>query len=101
MRWQHGDVLFISEDKIPEEEKEFKNAEGFIVEKGEGVHTHTLEKIDGVKGYVDSKKTLWFTGGVKVGHEEHKIMEIPAPIVRKEIEWEYDAEAEEGRNVID
>lgn len=119
---QHGDVVLQRVIEIPKEAKKIKVDEGFIVEKGEGIHTHILKKKsqkkvavkDGIsplemnsmmdlvevyeKGedmYIKVKET------VCIDHEEHGIQTLEPGIYKKNIEREFDYENEIERRVLD
>lgn len=103
MRKQHGDVIMIKVDSIPETAKQIAIAPGFIVERGEGSNLHTICEADGVTGYQDGE-TLYFKVDKKVGlldHEEHKVQTYEPGIWRKGPELEYDVEADEARRTRD
>ena len=60
---QHGDVVLYQANNIPKTAKRIKWQKGFILEKGEGVHTHTIETeceiyLDGDKMYLDRKSVV-------------------------------------------
>jgi len=97
---QHGDVLFF------EEKGKFKNLEnvsdGFVVEKGEGVHTHVLKHVTDCKVAKTSEGELVIFPGKKtiIDHEEHGPMPLKEPL-RKKIEQEFDYEKMEAYNTRD
>ena len=97
---QHGDVIFYRGDKIPEGAKRIRTYKGFIIEKGEGVNTHTL--MEEVEAYIKDG-ILWFKSDVPfhVNHIEHGIEEIPTGINYKEKEREIDNEEMEARRTED
>jgi hypothetical protein len=102
-RFQHGDVIMIATNKIPEDAKEIEVGKMFVVEKGEGVHTHVIENTEGLKAFVDKNEVMWLKTGTKtkvLDHEEHG----PKTFIgdkQKYIENEYDAEADETRKTLD
>ena len=115
---QHGDVLWDLVDSIPEGAKKIKLPRDiFVVEKGEGIHTHTLvaERPDLVPLFdlvdvFEKDGTLYVRpkegGTVTTDHEEHgKRVMFPGKIYRKEsrqgIEREFDYEKEVERKTID
>jgi hypothetical protein len=103
MRFQHGDVILVQESSLPKDAKFKKVENGFVVEKGEGVHVHVIEKTEGLEAHTDKNGILWLkvNSPVKIDHEEHGIKIIQPGIYRKEIENEYDAEADETRKTQD
>lgn len=118
---QHGDVVLEKVQSIPAEAKQLKAVHGFVVEKGEGVHTHVLKKVMPCSKTAESPLTLkdisedveiWALndtmfikvkkgGSVVIDHEEHGKQVLEPGIYKKNIEREYDYEANEERRVID
>lgn len=100
---QHGDVLLYSVIDIPKGAKKIDGVKaGFIVERGEGVHTHILNDVDGVEVYEkDGVMYLSVSKAVELDHEEHGIIVLKPAIYRKEIENEFDYETEEARKTKD
>lgn len=100
---QHGDVILYEVDSIPDGAKPIKIVDGFVVEKGEGVHTHVLENVNDVEGYMkDGVLYLKVNGGASINHEEHNVKTLePGKILRKEIENEFDYEDMESRKTQD
>jgi hypothetical protein len=105
---QHGDVILREIEKIPEGFKKIKIEEGFIVEKGEGIHTHVLTATKGCEAYKDDFgnlllkiKNLSEYKKVTIDHEEHGKMVLPKGIFVKYIENEYDVELDETRKTKD
>lgn len=96
----HGDVSLVKINELPKGLKQVKWHKGFILEKGEGQHLHTIEdeceiyEKDGVM-YLKVDKTI------KINHEEHGIQTIEPGIYRKDLEQEFSYEDFEARNVID
>jgi hypothetical protein len=109
----HGDVNFEEVSEVPKDAKKIKIYEGFIVEKGEGVHTHTLKRMDNKKtAFIDDEveafvkdNTIYFNikqpGVVGIDHEEHKTKPFTPKIIKKSIEREYDANSDSERKVRD
>ena len=99
---QHGDLLFIDVPCIPRGSKELKIEEGFILERGEGVHTHVLEGIKGVKVY-EHRGDIYIKVDIPttINHEEHGVQTLMPGIKKKKIERVWDYESEESRKVID
>ena len=117
---QHGDVVLEKVDCIPMEAKKLKVVQGFIVEKGEGIHTHILKKVMPCSKSTESPLSLkdisgdveiWAVndtmfikvkkGGVVIDHEEHGKQILSPGIYKKNIEREYDYAANEERRVMD
>jgi hypothetical protein len=102
-KFQHGDVIFLKIDKIPEGYKKIEINENFVVEKGEGFNTHVLNKVNGCVAYKNDFgnllleiKNLPETKMPYLDHEEHGIKKFMPGIYVKEIENEYDAEKDEA-----
>jgi len=100
---QHGDVILIAVNEIPEGAKQVKLPKrGFILERGEGVHTHVIEDTTGLKVYEkDGVMYLLAENAVQVDHEEHGLKTIEARPIEKIIEREWDYESEEARKTVD
>lgn len=98
MRYQHGDVILVKIENLSDDAKEIKIKDGYVVERGEGVHTHVLTSVEGVRVFETTKKQIEMlvTTPTKIDHEEHGVKIIPPGIYRKVIENEYDAEANEA-----
>ena len=103
MRYQHGDVCFVAVKDIPKDLTWKRVEKGYVVEKGEGVHTHTL--IDDCE--IAEKDGVLYLRAIPdckfgVDHEEHKVETLEPDVVwRKGIELEYDAESDEARRTQD
>ena len=116
---QHGDCLFEKVDSIPSNAKVAKVNDGFVVEKGEGIHTHVLRKSFPCSARsplqladIQNDVEIWTINDdmyikVKKGkqvvldHEEHGKQTLKEGIYRKHIEREYSYEDNEERRVID
>lgn len=99
---QHGDVIFQKVDSIPQGLKKQKAKKNFIIEKGEGVHTHTF--IDGdCEIFISDSGEIYLQAKtpITIDHEEHKQMVIEPGIYKKVIEREFDYETMESRRTID
>jgi hypothetical protein len=99
--YQHGDIL-LKQSKLPVTAKFLcKATKGFVVEKGEGVHLHTLVEGD-VDVYMDGETMyLKVNSPAKIDHEEHKIQTIRPGIVKKILEREWNYEDMESRKTQD
>lgn len=99
----HGDVTLYEAKEIPTGAKKVEWKPGFILEKGEGVHTHTIETECEI--YLDEKTGRMYlkelSDPIKISHEEHGIQTIPAKIIYKDLEQEFDYENMESRNTRD
>lgn len=99
---QHGDVNLYECMNIPKTSKLIKATDGFVVEKGEGIHTHVIKEIKRTEIYEDNGVMyLHVKEQIELDHEEHGIKVIEPGIYRKEIENEFDYETEEARKTKD
>jgi hypothetical protein len=101
--YQHGDVVLIKINSIPEGAKKLEVPEkNFILEKGEGIHTHVIKDTERVDVY-EKDGTLYLVGSdtIELDHEEHKTQVIAPNTIEKRIEREWDAEALEARETQD
>lgn len=101
VKGQHGDVVLVKENKLPYNFKGKKAKKGFIVEKGEGVHTHEILDGDCYVDEIDGVMWLNLKSPTKITHEEHGVKILEPGIYRKEIENEFDYEAMEARKTRD
>ena len=116
----HGDVSWELVDSIPVEAKKLKVFDGFVVEKGEGVHTHTIRRVCACAKSAETplklkevsedfevysiNDTLFIKvkKGTVTDHEEHGPAVMRANTIhKKNIERSYDYEANEERRVLD
>lgn len=101
---QHGDLILVNVDQIPKDAKKVKNLKrGYILERGEGVHTHILEDVEGVEVFETAKGDIYVrvSKPVRINHEEHGIQTLQPGIHKKQIERVFDYESMEARKVID
>jgi len=100
---QHGDLILIEVDKIPKTAKKVKDLKrGYVLERGEGVHTHILEDVEGVEVFEDKGDIyVRVSKEVRINHEEHGIQILKPGIHKKGIERVWDYETEEARKTID
>jgi len=99
---QHGDLIFISEVNLPNGGKKLEAYPGFILERGEGVHTHVLLDVEGVD-IVEKDGDIYVrvTKPTRIDHEEHGIQTLEPGVYKKAIERVFDYEKMESRKVID
>ena len=88
-------------DALPEKFVGKKVKPGFVVEKGEGVNTHTIVEGDCEFDIVDGVLWLKVNTPTKIDHEEHHEQTLAPGIVYKEIENEFDYEEMESRKTLD
>ena len=99
---QHGDVILEEIESIPGDAKRLKVSPGFILERGEGVHTHVFEDVSGIEVYEkDGQTYVRVSKKVEISHEEHGKQTVKPGTYRKKIERVWDYESEEARKVID
>ena len=99
---QHGDLLFEAVDNIPKDALKVKLQKGYVLERGEGVHTHVLEDVEGVEVFeVGTDIYVRVSEKVRINHEEHGIQTLVPGTYRKKIERVFDYETMESRKVID
>lgn len=99
---QHGDVFLVLIDEIPLGAKEIKINNGWVLERGEGVHTHCIDDISGVKVYEkDGDIFVQVDKATTLSHEEHGVQILQPGIHKKKVERVWDYEKEEARQVID
>uniref|UniRef100_A0A6M3ITL2 Uncharacterized protein n=1 Tax=viral metagenome TaxID=1070528 RepID=A0A6M3ITL2_9ZZZZ len=96
----HGDCTLYKVDSIPAKAKELKWVKGFVLEKGEGVHTHTIEDECGLYE-VDGVLYLKVETPIHINHEEHGLQTLEPGLYRKDLEREFDYEDMEARNTRD
>src|SRR3990167_1489306 len=99
----HGDVTLYEVKEIPATAKKVEWKPGFILEKGEGANTHTIENdcdiyIDEVTGRMYLKQKA---EPIQINHEEHGLQTLELGIYRKDLEQEFDYESMEARNTRD
>lgn len=100
--FQHGDVLGIIVDEIPKGAKKLDVQDGFILERGEGVHTHIFPDVSGIEVYEHEGQTyVRVSKETFITHEEHGNQAVKTGIYRKQIEKVWDYEEMEARRVID
>ena len=96
----HGDVTLTEVKSIPLGAKKIKWQKGFVLERGEGIHTHVIED----KCEIYEKDGIMYLKNdtpIKINHEEHGVQIIDPGIHRKNIERVFDYEEMEDRNVQD
>lgn len=99
---QHGDLLFYEVNEIPKDAKKVDAKNGYVIERGEGVHTHVFTDVSGIEIYEkDGETYVRVKADPKIDHEEHGHQLLEPGIKKKGIEREWDYETEEARKVID
>ena len=100
---QHGDLLLEAITEIPATAKKIVAHNGFVLERGEGVHTHIFPNIDGIEVFEDSAGQTYVRVSKKtfLDHEEHGKQVVLPGIYKKHIERCFDYETMEARKVQD
>lgn len=104
---QQGDVILYKINKIPDNAREVTlTSNSFVIEKGEGVHTHRLlhPQLRQVCIIKEDKENIYFqtNADLELVHEEHGTSIIPeGEILFKVKEREFDYETMESRATID
>ena len=104
---QQGDVVLYKESSVPSSAKKVNvNRNSFVIEKGEGIHTHRLEHPQLQQAVLISETEdrlyMKFMQPLELVHEEHGISQIEQGIVLSKVkEREYDYETQEARAVMD
>jgi len=100
---QHGDLILVQIDSIPNEAKKVENLKsGYVLERGEGVHTHILEDVEGIEVFENGSDIyLRVSEKARINHEEHGIQTLHPGIYKKRIERVFDYDEMESRRVID
>ena len=98
---QHGDVLLVTSE-IPFDALKIDIQNGYVLERGEGVHTHIFPDVEGIEVF---KKNGEIYVKVKketvIDHEEHGKQVIKPGIYKRNIERVFDYETMEARKVVD
>lgn len=99
---QHGDVIIERVKFIPNNCRKVNAKNGFIVEKGEGIHTHIIPDVSNVEIFTDDE-TIYFNvlKEIEISHEEHGVQVITPGTYKKHIERQFDYENEIERRVLD
>ena len=99
---QHGDLILHEIKEIPKGAKRIEVKNGFIIERGEGVHTHIFPDVSGIEVYeLNGETYIRVSKQTQLDHEEHKKQTVNPGIYKKNIERVFDYETMEARNVID
>ena len=107
---QHGDVVLEIVAEMPDGVKKVKLAKDtFCLEKGEGIHEHTIETdfnklADRLDVWEDENGNMYFKAKEKLtlNHVEHGKQTIyPNKIYRKNVERVFDYDKLEERKVVD
>lgn len=98
---QHGDVVLQVAD-IPKDANPVKVENGFILERGEGIHTHIFPDVSGIEVFEkDGETFVRVNKTTQIDHEEHGRQTLKPGVYKKNIERVWDYESEEARRVRD
>ena len=99
---QHGNLLLESVDSIPKDAKEMPVSNGYVLERGEGVHTHIFPDVSGIRVFERNGEIfVRVIRETELDHEEHGRQTVKSGIYKKRIERVFDYNAMEARRVID
>lgn len=99
---QHGDLLMVAVDAIPKGAKRLDVQPGFIIERGEGVHTHIFPDVSGIEVFEkDGETYVRVNKKTQLDHEEHGKQTVKPGIYKKRIERVFDYNEMEARKVVD
>lgn len=99
---QHGDLLLVKVDVLPKTAKVIDAKNGYIIERGEGVHTHIFPDVSGIEVFDDNGEIyVRVNKQTQLDHEEHGKQVVFPGIYKKRIERCFDYESMEARKVID
>lgn len=99
---QHGDLLLEKIAEIPDGANRVEVFNGYVLEHGEGVHTHSIPDVSGIQVFEKNGEIfVRVIREVELDHEEHGRQTVKPGIYRKRIERVWDYESEEARKVVD
>ena len=99
---QHGDLILVEVEGIPKGAKKLDVKPGFIIERGEGVHTHIFPDVSGIEVFEkDGDTYVRVSQQTQLDHEEHGYQTVLPGVYKKRIERVFDYENMEARKVID
>lgn len=99
---QHGDLLLEKVSGIPEGARLVDAHNGYVIERGEGVHTHIFPDVSGIEVYEHEGQTyVRVSKQTQLDHEEHGRQAVKVGVYRKRIERVWDYETLEARRTID
>ena len=99
---QHGDVLLVEINEIPEGANRLDIQPGFVLERGEGVHTHIFPDVQGIEVFEkDGEIFVRVMKTTELDHEEHGRQTVKPGIYKRRIERVWDYETLEARRTVD
>ena len=104
MYLQQGDVVLKQVESIPENAVKVKASNrGYVLAEGEATgHAHTIDDVAGVE-FVEKDGMFYLVNNmpVKIKHQEHKVIEVPAGKWKIDKVREYSHFDEEAKPVKD
>lgn len=99
---QHGDVLLERINEIPEDAQRVPVTKGYVLERGEGIHTHIFPDVEGIEVYEKNGDIYVRVHQQTIlDHEEHGTQTVMPGTYRKRIERVWDYESQEAKKVVD
>lgn len=99
---QHGDLLLEEVNEIPEGAVRVNIQNGYVIERGEGVHTHIFPDVSGIEVYEKNGDIyVRVNKQTELDHEEHGRQIVTPGIKKKRIERCFDYEKMEARRTVD
>lgn len=99
---QHGDLLLEKVNEIPKGAVPVEAKNGYVIERGEGIHTHIFPDVSGIEVYEkDGQTYVRVNCKTELDHEEHGRQIVKPGIYRKRIERVWDYETQEARRTVD
>lgn len=99
---QHGDLLLEEIDGIPQGARRIKIENGYVLERGEGIHTHVFPDVEGIEVYEKDGQIYVRVGRkTELDHEEHGRQIVKPGTYKKRIERVWDYESQESRRTVD
>lgn len=99
---QHGDLLLQVVAGIPKGAKKVDVQNGYVLERGEGIHTHIFPDVQGIEVYEkDGDIYVRVNKQTQLDHEEHGRQTVKPGIYKKRIERVWDYETLEARRTVD
>lgn len=99
---QHGDLLLGTVSEIPDGAILINAKDGYVIERGEGVHTHIFPDVREIEVYEkDGQIYVRINKQTELDHEEHGRQTVKRGILKKFLERVFDYEQMEARKVVD
>lgn len=98
---QHGDVL-LHVAEIPNDAKQLQIENGFVLERGEGIHTHIFPSVEGIEVFEKNGDIyVRVSKQTELDHEEHGRQVVKPGTYKRRIERVWDYETQEARRTVD